>query len=195
MKRIGDIDIDVKPNFDKSVFGWTRASIYDSENLELRAHPVGVHPQSIPIDAITGLSAIPYNLADDEFGYCKIDFLTLSIYEKVKDREELDYFVNNDPDWSLLLNPELQLKLFQLHKHGALLDELKPTCLMDVAEILALVRPGKERLIPLYKKNRNMMSDVLWEDTGGGYQFKKSHAICYALVVQVQLHLFANGRI
>lgn len=194
MKRIGDIDIDVKPNFNKEVFGWTRASIYDAENMELRAHPVGVHPQNIPVDLVSGLSAIPYNLADEEFSFCKIDFLSLGVYEKVANREELDRFISTEPDWGMLLDPELQVKLFQLHKHCDLLDEFKPSCLMDVAELLALVRPGKDQLLPLYRKNRVMLADILWEDSGGAYQFKKSHAVCYAMVIQVQLHLFSEGR-
>lgn len=192
LKKIGDIDIDVKSTFDASVFGWTRASIYDSDKQELKAHPVGFHPQEIP--TYSTVSAIPYEQAE-ELGYAKVDFLTLNLYNTVMDRSELHQFVNTEPDWSLLLDKSVQLKLFQLHKHGELLDLLQPKSISDVAELLALVRPGKRKLLGLYQKSKEFVEDLLWEDSGGGYHFKKSHAICYAMVIQVQLHLFKLGRI
>jgi DNA polymerase III alpha subunit len=192
LKRIGDIDIDVKPTFNSEVFNWTRASIYDQEKMELKPHPVGYHPQEIP--QFLNLSAIPYEQAEDE-GFAKVDFLTLNLYAHVLDRAELVKFVNTEPDWDLLLDKNVQPKLFQLHKHGELLDSLKPKSINDIAELLALVRPGKRKLLGLYEKSKELVEDMLWEDSGNGYHFKKSHAICYAMVIQVQLHLFKTGKI
>lgn len=191
--KIGDIDIDVKSSFDPSFTRWIPASVYDEEKQTLKAHPVGMHPQKIPVDPLTGLSAIPYDRAE-EFGYAKVDFLTLYLYDKVLDRAELSQFLNTEPDWSLLQDQHVQPKLFQLHKHGEILNLLKPNCIEDIACILALVRPGKRQLIGLYQKSKHLAEDVLWEDSGSGYQFKKSHAICYAMVIQVQLHLIQLGR-
>lgn len=192
LKRIGDIDIDVKPTFNATMFNWTRASIYDQEKMELKAHPVGFHPQEI--SQFLDLSAIPYEQAED-LGFAKVDFLTLNLYAQVLDRAELIKFVNTEPDWGLLQDKTIQPKLFQLHKHGELLDSLKPTSINDIAELLALVRPGKRKLLGLYEKSKELVEDMLWEDSGNGYHFKKSHAICYAMVIQVQLHLFKTGRL
>jgi DNA polymerase III alpha subunit len=192
--KIGDIDIDVKPGFDVAFLKWTRASIYDDDKQVIQPHPVGYHPQTIPKDPSTELSAIPYEQAE-ELGYAKVDFLSLNVYDKVRDREELARFVANEPDWALLLDPEVQPKLFQLHKHGEVLNTLKPKSVQQVAEVLALVRPGKSKLMGLYQKSPELVQDLLWESSGSGFQFKKSHAICYAMVIQVQLHLFMLGRI
>lgn len=191
--KIGDIDIDVKSTFDPTFTGWVKAAIYDDENEVMKSHPVGYHPQEIPIDPLTGNSAIPYDRAE-ELGYAKVDFLTLNLYDRVTDRRELERFLNEEPDWDLLLDPTIQVKLFQLHKHGDIINLLKPRSVEELACILALVRPGKKQLIGLYQKSKVLVEDVLWEDSGTGYQFKKSHAICYAMVIQVQLHLFKLGR-
>ena len=81
------------------------------------------------------------------------------------------------------------------HKHGEVLNTLKPKSIQQVADVLALVRPGKSKLMGLYQKSPELVEDLLWESSGSGFQFKKSHAICYAMVIQVQLHLFMLGRI
>lgn len=193
MKTIGDIDIDVKSSFERSVFGWTRASIYEAEKQILKPHPVGCHPQQIAVDPVTKLAALPYENAEAA-GYAKVDFLTLNIYDRVTDRAELLKFISEEPDWSMLQDEEVQPKLFQLHGHGEILKQLKPSCLSDVADILALVRPGKMKLIGLYSKSKDLAHDVLWEVSSTGYQFKKSHAYSYAMVIQVQLHLIKQGR-
>lgn len=191
--KIGDIDIDVKSTFDPSFLNWAPASIYDAGKQQLKAHPVGVHPQSIPIDPLTSFSAIPYDVAE-EHGYAKVDFLTLNIYDKVENREELDRFLSEEPDWGLLLDKGVQPKLFQLHNHGEILDTIQPKSVDDVARVLAIVRPGKRKLLGLMQKSKELVDDLLWEDSGVGYQFKKSHAICYAMVIKVQLHLIKLGR-
>lgn len=193
MLKIGDIDIDVKTDFDPiDYFPWTKASTVAVG--ELKPHPCGVHPQTIPIDPLTGLSAIPYELAE-EYDYTKIDFLHLNLYNKFKDRNEMLRYLSLEPDWNYLLLPQFQIKLFQLARHGAVLNELKPKSIQEVSEVLALIRPGKSGLLQLYKKDKNLVREVLWEDNGSGYYFKKSHATCYAMVLVLQLHLFELGRL
>ena len=44
------------------------------DNNKLVKHNTGVYMHEVPVDAITGLCAVPYDQADVE-GYFKIDFL------------------------------------------------------------------------------------------------------------------------
>jgi len=189
-----DVDIDTAPSFKpSSIFPlWPRAMIL--KDGKMGAHPCGVYPQKIAVDPVTKLAAIPYDQAED-LGYLKVDFLHLSVYQYFKDRAEIDDLLSKEPDWSLLQLPSAQLKIFQLGKHGELLSDLKPKSIMELADIMALIRPGKKNFIGLYKKDRDMARRVLFAKDEQGYSFKKSHALAYSYVVWLQLHLIEQGRL
>jgi DNA polymerase III alpha subunit len=191
---IGDIDIDTATSFDPTkVFPWIRASMV--KDGQLLKHPCGVYPQRIARDPITGLAAVPYDVAED-LGFIKLDFLHLTVYDNLNSREELETLVNKEPEWTLLQLPSTHKKLFQLAKHGELLMKLKPTSLEELADVLALIRPGKSTLVPLYTKSKTTARQLLWaQDSENGYTFKKAHAYGYALVIVLQLHLIDMGRI
>lgn len=187
-----DIDIDIPPSFNREMFPWVRASVIREGSLT--PHPCGIYPQNIPVDAVTGMSAVPYDAAE-EIGYFKIDFLHLNVYEHFKCRSEIEELISKEPDWTLLLVPSNQAKLFQLANHGELLLKLKPTSIMELADILALIRPGKRQLVPLYQKDKINARKILWSKGEEGYSFKKSHALGYAYVIILQLHLIEQGRL
>lgn len=189
-----DLDIDTPTTFNpKSIFkGWPRASLVKDEKL--LPHPCGVYPQNIPTDSLTNLAAIPYDKAE-EMGFLKIDFLHLSVYDKFKSREEIDKLINTEPDWSYLLLPSVQEKVFQLSKHGELLSSLKPSTIEELADTMALIRPGKKHLVGLYKKDKANTRKILYAKDETGYSFKKSHALAYAYVVVLQLHLYEVGKL
>ena len=70
-----DIDIDFKTDFNPlTIVKWTKAM--NVVNDEIRAHPCGYYPQNIPVDVLTGLSAIPYKEAE-ALGFFKIDFFII----------------------------------------------------------------------------------------------------------------------
>lgn len=188
-----DIDIDVVPSFEplKLFPNWVKASMVQRGTL--KPHPCGVYPQAIAKDPLTGLSAIPFDDAED-IGYLKVDFLHLNVYKNFKSRDEIDELLQKEPDWNLLQVPSVVQKLFQLSKHVDVLRELKPKSLMELADVMALIRPAKKNLIPFYKKDKKNGRILLWaKDTDGGYAFKKSHAVSYAYVVWLQLHLIEEG--
>ena len=186
-----DIDIDTPTSFKPwSVFPWTRASIVKNEMLS--PHPCGMYPQRIAKDDITKLSAIPYAEAED-MGYMKIDFLHLGVYDYFSSKSEIDELLQVEPDWSLLLLPSEQKKLFQLSKHGDILTTIKPQNVEELADVLALIRPGKKQLAKLYKAQKESTRKILYSKDENGYSFKKSHAIAYALVIVLQLHLISAG--
>ena len=188
-----DIDIDTPVSFrPEKYFPWTRASLIKDEDI--RPHTVGYYPQNIAVDDVTKLSAIPYEEAE-QLGYLKIDFLHLGVYSHFKSRDEIDALLDIEPDWGLLLVPSEQKKLFQLAKHGDLLDIVKPKSLDDLADCNALIRPGKKQLLKLYLSQKEATRRILYAKDERGYTFKKSHAIAYAMVIVLQLHLISAGLI
>lgn len=190
-----DVDIDVQTRFDslKLFPSWVRASVV--RDGRLTPHPCGVYPQAIASDPITKLAAIPYDCAEDH-GYLKVDFLHVSVYDRFKSRQEIDELVAQEPDWTLLQLDSTHPKLFQLSKHGDLLKTLKPASIEELADCMALIRPGKKTLAGLYTKQRAAARTLLYaKDPESGYSFKKSHALAYAYVVVLQLHLIERNQL
>ena len=186
-----DVDIDTATSFNpQRIFPWTKASVV--KNDQLSPHPCGVYPQRVPVDPLSGLAAIPYDKAED-LGYFKIDFLHLSVYDHFSSREEIDELLSIEPDWGLLLVPEEQKKLFQLSNHGDVLTAVKPKSIEELADVLALIRPGKKKLVKLYISQKEACRRILYAKDESGYSFKKSHAIAYAMVIVLQLHLISTG--
>jgi len=186
-----DIDIDLKTDFDPlEVFKEAvRASMV--KNDDLIKHNVGVYFQSIPIDSLTGLAAIPYKEAE-EVGYFKMDFLHLALLNVFETKEEIRELLNLEPDWSILMNPDAVSKLFQIHRQYDLVSKLQPKSVQELADVLALMRPGKRHLVDAYLKEKELIREELYRKTEE-YYFKRSHAISYALNIVLQLHLIKGG--
>ena len=163
-----------------------RASIVRDDDLA--PHPCGVYPQSIPVDGITNLAAIPYDAASD-FGYLKVDFLHVSAYSKFTSRQEIEELCAQEPNWSLLQLDTTFKALFQLSKHAEMVKSIKPRSVEELADCMALIRPGKRQLLGLYHKNKEQCRRALYAKDESGYSFKKSHAVAYAYVVVLQLHM------
>jgi len=191
MSFAADIDIDTDPSFDPTqFFPWARASLV--KNDELAEHNCGVHPQRIAVDPVTGYAAIPYKEAE-ALGYAKIDFLHLNVYDNFTSRKEIEELLEIEPDWGILTIPAEQGKLFQLSKHGDILTAVKPKSIEELADVLALIRPGKRQYVNLYKSQKEATRRILYAKDEKGYSFKKSHAIAYAMVIVLQLHLISTG--
>lgn len=189
-----DVDIDTPASFKPwEVFkSWPRASVLKDKKLS--AHPCGVYPQKMAIDPVTKLAAIPHDEAED-LGYLKVDFLHLEVYKHFSSRVEIEGLLSKEPDWTLLQLPSAQPKIFQLGKHGDLLTALKPKNIEELADIMALIRPGKKHFVGLYKTDKDAARRILYAKDETGYSFKKSHALAYAYVVWLQLHLLEQGRL
>ena len=188
-----DIDIDLQTNFDPlDIFTEaTRASMV--KNNDLIKHNVGVYFQSIPIDSMTGLAAIPYQQAE-EVGYFKVDFLHLSLLDVFETKEEIRELLKLEPDWSLLLKEDVVEKLFQIHRQYNLVSKLAPKSVEELADLIALMRPGKRHLVDAYIKDKALVREELYRKPDDGkYYFKKAHAISYALNIVLQLHLIKGG--
>jgi DNA polymerase III alpha subunit len=189
-----DIDIDVRPDFRPGRLfpQWLTATVV--KDGKITKHPAGVYPQKMAIDPVTKQAAIPYEEAED-LGFLKVDFLHLNVYQHFTSRKEIDELLTIEPDWTLLRMPSVWPKLFQLAKHGELLADIQPKDVETLADCMALIRPGKKSFIGLYKKDKSSGRRILFAISDDGYSFKKSHALAYALVVWLQLHLIAQGRL
>lgn len=189
-----DVDVDVPTNFDsmKLFPQWTRASVV--RDGKLTPHPCGVYPQAIARDPYTGFAAIPYAEAE-ELGFLKVDMLHVSAYNQFKSRSEIEELLKLEPNWSLLKLQSTWPKLFQLSKHGEMLQQIAPKNLEELADCMALIRPGKKTLLGLYLKARSQARLALFSKDENGYAFKKSHAYAYAMVVVLQLHLIERGKL
>ena len=185
-----DIDIDVVGTFNsKDIFPESvKASLY--KDHKLTPHPCGVYFQNIPQDPLTKLAAIPYERAE-ELGFFKLDFLHVNVYDNFTSRDEIKELLKYEPDWDLLKIPSVVSQLFQISKHHELINQIRPKNVLELADVLALIRPQKRYLLKYYLEDRNKTREFLYKKEHGteGYAFKKSHAIAYSLVLVLQLHL------
>jgi len=186
-----DIDIDLPTSFDpvKAFPAFAvRASMVREGDLV--PHPCGAYLQHVPVDPLTGLAAVPYEQAE-ALGCFKIDFLHLHVYDEFAEREDLKALLDIDPDWTLLQIPSVVANLFQLGKHLDVLQAVKPRSIIELADCLALIRPQKRYVLQYYLKDRLKARPMLYskEHGEGGYGFKKAHAVAYAYVIILQLHL------
>jgi len=154
-----------------------------------KKHNTGVYVQSIPFNPITKLSTIDYKTAEER-GYFKIDFLNVSVYEGVKNKQHLTKLLETEPLWDLLLEDDFVNKLFHVNGHGSILRQVKPTSIEQLAAVLAMIRPAKRYLIG--KDWTTVMTEIWTKPESDDYYFKKSHAVAYAHVIVVQMNLLCE---
>lgn len=191
-----DIDIDISPKFkSEAVFPKApRASTV--ENGELKKHLVGLYFQSVPTDPVTGLTAIPYKDAETH-GLFKIDMLTVNMlahFDYFDDKLQVRELTKIPPDWNMLEDANIVEKLFQISKHSELITRVKPKSISELADCLALIRPEKRHLVNKYIANRkdpDLLKELYIKDGKGAY--RKSHAIPYAMLIVIELHLIKEG--
>lgn len=189
-----DIDIDVSPDTDiNKLFPTTVPASMVNEKDELVKHPVGIHFQTIPVDLVTGLAAIPYKSTED-FGYIKIDFLHLNILKSFKSKEEMRRLQKIEPNWQLLHLEEIVKGLFHLGNHFKLVNTIKPTSIQQLADVFALIRPNKRPLLYKYLENPEKIRTELFTKRHPE-DMRKSHAFAYAITIVLQLHLIEQGRL
>ena len=161
-----------------------------NEKGTFKKHNTGVYCTSIPYNPLSGTASIDYKTAESR-GYFKIDFLNVSVYKDIKDEEHLVCLLNTEPLWDLLLEDDFTNKLFHVNGHGAVLRIMKPTSIIQLAAVLAMIRPAKRNLIG--KDWDTVMDDIWVKPTTDEYYFKKAHAVAYAAAVVVQMNLICEG--
>jgi DNA polymerase III alpha subunit len=154
-----------------------------------KKHNTGVYCHSIPYNPLTSMSTIEYKEAEER-GYFKIDFLNVGMYSGVKNEEHLIYLMNQEPIWDLLLQDDFTNLLFHVNGHGGILRQMKPTTIMQLAAVLAMIRPAKRYLIG--KDWKEVLDEVWVKPVGDEYFFKKAHAVAYAHAIVVQMNLICE---
>jgi DNA polymerase III alpha subunit len=190
-----DIDLDFKTTFDPTVVIKQAVPASMVKKNELVKHNCGYYLQEIPRDGVTGFAAIPYEEAET-LGYFKIDFLHLSLLDSFTSKDEMRELMKVPPDWSLLLDEKSVEKLFQLAKHYDLLQRVRPTSVIELADCVALIRPAKRQLLNDYLRNKTKTRPLLYrQGTDDKSSFKRAHAIAYSLTIVLQLHLIKQNRL
>jgi hypothetical protein len=183
-----DIDIDFLDREQAlGLFKHIRAS--REEDSKLVKHNTGVYFHEVPVDAVSGLSSVPYNEAEDR-GYFKIDFLNVGIYKGVRDEAHLIQLMETEPLWDLLEQDEFTQNLFHVNGHGSILRQTKPKSIDQLAAVIAMIRPAKRYLIG--KEWTTIMTEIWTKPENDEYFFKKSHAIAYATAIVVQMNLICE---
>jgi hypothetical protein len=186
-----DIDIDFGNREQAlSCIVHTRASQLKDERLA--PHNTGVYVTDMPTDPFTGLASIPYDQAEDR-GYVKLDFLNVSLYQRVNNEEHLTELMEKSPDWTRFNSDrEFFEQLIHVNNHWELLKKMpEPVNSIErLSMFLAVIRPAKRSLAGQTWKD---VSNQVWEkpldDT---YYFKKSHAVAYAHLVVVNMNLLSS---
>jgi DNA polymerase III alpha subunit len=183
-----DIDIDFLDRDQAlKLFKYVGASRVD--NGRLVKHNTGIYMHKVPVNSLTGLCAVPYDIAEEK-EYFKIDFLNVSIYKGIKNEAHLVQLMETEPLWDLLLDDSFTDLLFHVNGHGSILKEMKPENLEQLAAVLAIIRPAKRHLIG--KDWTTVMKEVWTKPANDEYFFKKSHATAYAVAVVVQMNLICE---
>lgn len=191
MKFKSDIDIDFGDR-DRAlaVLDVIPASIL--RDGKLVKHNTGVYPTDIPIDPFTGQSSIDHKVAED-LGYAKLDFLNVSLYNKIKSEEHLSELMSQTPEWAKLYDPEFCAQLIHIGNHYETLNKMADVVdsVPRMAMFLSVIRPAKRHLIG---KPWKEIAETVWDaPTDNSYYFKKSHAVAYAHLVVVNMNLLSNG--
>ena len=163
------------------------------EHGEIKKPNTGVYLQPIPVNPLTGLASVDYETAENR-GYFKIDFLNVGAYKGVESEEHINQLLSIEPLWELMYEKEVCDQLFHVNGYHELLQKLKPKSILELATVLALIRPGKKHLIEkCASQGFDSIQDEVWTKTEDTYSFKKSHSIGYAHVIVMQLNLICQS--
>lgn len=179
-----DVDIDIKPTIDRTKYG-TRAMVYNETTQKISPHAAGIYLHDVPVDPVTNLCAFDYKHGNQQ-GHPKVDLLNNTAYELFESKQDIIDTMEVSVDWDLFLDEEIVSKLPHIGNHFDLVRRISPMSVLDLADVLALIRPGKSHLVSDYIKNKDKTRKVLYRRSTEAY-FKKSHAISYAMMIVLVL--------
>jgi len=154
-----------------------------------KKHNTGVYVTECPHNPVDNLSTIEHKTAEER-GYFKLDFLNVSIYKDVRDNEHLTQLMEKEPLWQLLEHKDFSDQVFHLNGHSALLQQLKPTSVQQLAATLAIIRPAKRHLAN--ETWQTIFNEIWKKPDNGEYYFKKAHAISYAMACAIHMNLICE---
>jgi len=190
MQKTFDVDIDAV-SCDREKYG-TRAMIHNEETMKIMPHPSGIYMDEVLIDDESGLATFDYAWGEAN-GFQKVDILNNNSYKIFNSKQDVLIHKELDIDWSCLEDRELVETLPHISKHYETVNRVKPQSVEDLADVLALIRPGKIHLLDDYINNKNRVRKNLYKRPSSGMYFKKSHAIGYAMMIRCVISKKQNG--
>lgn len=191
MKFTSDIDIDF-PNRDAALTHLRHHPAGIIRDGQLIRHNTGIYATKIPTDPFTGIASIDHHDAEDR-GYIKLDFLNVSLYQRVESEDHLNQLMAQEPAWDRLYDPEFCAQLIHINAHYDTLIRMPEAVnsIPRMAMFLSVIRPAKRHLIG---KPWAEVAATVWEaPTDGGYAFKKAHALSYSHLVVINMNLLTNS--
>lgn len=190
-RRVFDVDIDVNRDCKKEKYG-TRAMIYVPEDERISLHPSGYYIEPVPVDSELNCAAIDYEYGE-EMGFQKVDLLTNSAYNGFFTKDEVLNAMESEPMWEKLADRDFVSKLPHIGKHFDIVDRVRPHSIQELADVLALIRPGKKHLLEPYLINPDNVRRRLYvRSTNDQMYFKKSHSISYAAMIVCVMNKLTN---
>ena len=206
--KFSDLDLDIPSmKSDEIRKGLIRSSVL-TEKGDYQSHPAGVYfYKSIP--AYKNIALIDYKTMEQN-NYQKIDILNNTYLDNITN-DEMTNFVKliekEEIDWDALYEFE---EPYQLGNYPGILREFKVRSVIDVAIILAVIRPGSVKNYDKLKKfihtnkildkksekERKILKDTYgipvfdeqFKELGiddGKFRYKKPHSIGYAYVLLI----------
>jgi hypothetical protein len=188
---LGDIDIDTN-NRDRLLETVDHVSASVIKKGRLSKHNTGVYFHHVPKDPFSGWCSLNYQQAESS-GCYKVDLLNNSIYNQVQNEQHLLRLMETQPMWNLLEHREVVQELAHINQHWDLVNSLKPTSVIELAMLLAMIRPGKRHLVTkCIQQGWNSIKEQIWAPDKDGYTFKKSHSVSLAWTIVIQLNLLVE---
>jgi len=186
--NIADIDIDLNAESREFILDNLKHIPASKITDDIIPHNIGVYFCDMPVDKFTGLASIDYKHAEEDLGYVKIDLLHNTIYDKFKNKEEMEKALDKPVNWDLLKDKDIVKQLPHINNYYDKLQELPPIRNeVELAMFLSLIRPAKIRYYNKVKESQDWQSikDNIWANEVGdeGYRYKKAHAIAYAVSI------------
>lgn len=191
MSRVVNTDVDIDVFNREKILDGVECILgrIDRPNDKVEKHPTGVYFQNIPRDPTTNISTLDHRIAND-YGYFKIDFLNVNMYEGIRDEDHLLQLLDTAPPWDFFEYTEITDQLFHLKGYSYLLQRFKPQSVEDLAMILAIIRPSKAYL--QQASWDDIRREVWVKVTDEKYVFKRCHSISYSLAIIVNLNLLVE---
>ena len=189
-----DVDIDIGTTIDRSKYG-IRSFVYNEKTKKISPHPSAVYLEDVPIDMVTGFSALDYKYGD-RAGFYKVDLLNNKSYVMFKSKAEVLEYMNKPVDWKNFTREDLVKKLPHIGNHFDVVQMIMPESIHDLADILALIRPGKSHLLDYYMEDKLSTRINLYRaPVNEQNYFKKAHAISYAVMIATVMNKLVEGEI
>ena len=194
MSYIADVDIDIPIRTPIHTLFPSVISASRVANGQLVKHPCGYYFETIPVDKLTNLAAIPYTEAEN-LDYTKIDFLHLSLLGGFKNKAEFRAMCRKEPNWDLLKEKKIVEQLFQVKNHWILLQRVHPKSIIELADVIALIRPEKRHLLDQYVANKAVIRPLLYRGAGDDKSaFRYGHSLSYSVTIVAQLNLIESTK-